>query len=110
MRKKTRVIISSLAISALLLIFGFPVLAQSKVVSFMSEWGKNLKEYSVNKTVNEPEVYAKGNSVVVTEKSKCRELPNNTTAELTSNSGSLINIKLRKRILHAESWNVYGKY
>ena len=68
MRKKTRVIISSLAVFALLLIVGFPVLAQSKVGSFMSDWGKTLKEYSANKTVNEPEIYAKGNSAVVTEK------------------------------------------
>lgn len=43
------------------------MIAQSKVGSFMSEWGKTLKEYSANKTVNETEIYAKGNSAVVTE-------------------------------------------
>lgn len=67
MKKKTRVIIGSLIISALLLMFVFPALFQRKTGSFMSEWGKILKEHAVNKSINEPEMYAKGNTATVTE-------------------------------------------
>lgn len=66
MRKKTRVVISSLAVFSLLLILSIPVLAQSKTGSFMSKWGKTLKEYSIADKEKESKIYAKGNSATIT--------------------------------------------
>ena len=68
MRKKIRVIISSLIIFALVFVFGFPAFAQSKTGSFMSEWGKTLRGYAIDeKGGEEQEIYAKGNSATITE-------------------------------------------
>lgn len=67
MRKKIRIIISGLAIFAIVLILGIPVLAESKIGSFMSEWGNILKGYTTNENAKEQEIYAKGNYATITD-------------------------------------------
>jgi hypothetical protein len=66
MGKKIKFILSGFVIVSLLLIFALPVFAENGLGSFMSDWGKVLKEYAINKDNTSSDLFAKGNTATIT--------------------------------------------